>query len=312
MLATAKSAAARRRRSAGPARSCGSACVSRCATTTPPCAWFTERLGMLPSDYLCVRRLIESPPLARSPLRSRRSSSSTTTRCSSSSRTRGRAPLVVRDAGPGRRHGRARYPRHGYWSTAASAGTSSAARSSTTGGSFGNWIEHYTDGDVVNQAHRPSRFAGTAEETTQWGCEASARVLHVAGLALAIGRHGIVGAHEPSSDRGIGRPVRRTEDLRMLAGNGRYADDWDVPGAARAVFVRSPHANARIRSIESPRRSPRRRDRGVTGVDLAADALGDIPCVSIPPSVMGGKWFRTPSPPSPATACNASAARSQS
>jgi len=36
---------------------------------------------------------------------------------------------------------------------------------------FGNRIEHYTDGDVVNQAHRPSKFAGTAEETTQWGAK---------------------------------------------------------------------------------------------------------------------------------------------
>ena len=102
---------------------------------------------------------------------------------------------------------------------------------------------------------------------------------------------------DASLDRGIGRPVRRTEDLRMLAGNGRYADDWDVPGAARAAFVRSPHANARIRSVDvaAALASP-----GViavlTGADLAADALGDIPCVSIPPSVMGGKWFRTPFP----------------
>ena len=102
---------------------------------------------------------------------------------------------------------------------------------------------------------------------------------------------------DASLDRGIGRPVRRTEDLRMLAGNGRYADDWDVPGAARAAFVRSPHASARIRSIDvaAALAAP-----GViavlTGADLAADALGDIPCVSIPPSVMGGKWFRTPFP----------------
>ena len=102
---------------------------------------------------------------------------------------------------------------------------------------------------------------------------------------------------DASPDRGIGRPVRRTEDLRMLAGNGRYADDWDVPGAARAVFVRSPHANARIRSVDvaAALAAP-----GVvavlTGADLAADALGDIPCVSIPPAVMGGKWFRTPFP----------------
>ena len=34
---------------------------------------------------------------------------------------------------------------------------------------FGNRVEHYTDGDVVNNLHRPTKFAGTAEETTQWG-----------------------------------------------------------------------------------------------------------------------------------------------
>src|SRR5262245_11852984 len=102
---------------------------------------------------------------------------------------------------------------------------------------------------------------------------------------------------DASFDCGIGRPVRRTEDLRMLAGNGRYADDWEVPGAARAVFVRSPHANARIRSIDvaAALAAP-----GViavfTGADLVADQLGDILCVSIPPGVMGGKWFRAPFP----------------
>lgn len=36
---------------------------------------------------------------------------------------------------------------------------------------FGFRIEHYTDGDVVNHEHRPSIFAGTADETTQWGAK---------------------------------------------------------------------------------------------------------------------------------------------
>lgn len=36
---------------------------------------------------------------------------------------------------------------------------------------FGFRIEHYTDGDVVNGEHRPSVFAGTADETTQWGAK---------------------------------------------------------------------------------------------------------------------------------------------
>ncbi|WP_331728169.1 VOC family protein (plasmid) [Streptomyces coelicoflavus] len=34
---------------------------------------------------------------------------------------------------------------------------------------FGFRIEHYTDGDVVDASHRPTRFNGTASETTQWG-----------------------------------------------------------------------------------------------------------------------------------------------
>lgn len=36
---------------------------------------------------------------------------------------------------------------------------------------FGNRVEHYTDGDVVDGSHRPSKFAGTADETTQWGAK---------------------------------------------------------------------------------------------------------------------------------------------
>ena len=99
------------------------------------------------------------------------------------------------------------------------------------------------------------------------------------------------------SEHGIGRPVRRTEDPRMLTGTGRYADDADSPRAARAVFVRSPHASAAIRSIDA---AAARAAPGVlavlTGEDFAADGLGDIPCVSIPPTVTGGKAFRTPFP----------------
>jgi hypothetical protein len=34
---------------------------------------------------------------------------------------------------------------------------------------FGFRVEHYTDGDVVNDEHQPSVFCGTAEQTTQWG-----------------------------------------------------------------------------------------------------------------------------------------------
>ena len=40
----------------------------------------------------------------------------------------------------------------------------------------------------------------------------------------------------------------RREDLRLLTGRGRYSDDFNLPGQAYAVMVRSPHAHARIRS----------------------------------------------------------------
>ncbi|MGZ8771632.1 MAG: molybdopterin cofactor-binding domain-containing protein, partial [Aeromicrobium sp.] len=50
--------------------------------------------------------------------------------------------------------------------------------------------------------------------------------------------------------RYAGTPLRRTEDERLLRGNGRYVDDIELPGQLHAAFVRSVHANARIRSID--------------------------------------------------------------
>ncbi len=51
--------------------------------------------------------------------------------------------------------------------------------------------------------------------------------------------------------RQIGRPLPRKEDYRLLTGQGRYLDDIVVPGALHAHFVRSPHAHARICSIDT-------------------------------------------------------------
>ena len=47
----------------------------------------------------------------------------------------------------------------------------------------------------------------------------------------------------------------RVEDDPLVRGLGRYADDIDRQGKAFAAFVRSPHASARIRSIDTPRRA---------------------------------------------------------
>jgi carbon-monoxide dehydrogenase large subunit len=77
---------------------------------------------------------------------------------------------------------------------------------------------------------------------------------------------------------GIGQPVRRREDLRLLTGRGRYSDDVNVPGQAYAVMVRSPHAHARIRSIDVVLAMTAPGVLAVlTGHDLLADGLKPIP-----------------------------------
>lgn len=80
---------------------------------------------------------------------------------------------------------------------------------------------------------------------------------------------------------GIGQPVLRFEDPRLLRGQGRYISDVNLPGQAYAVFLRSPHAHARIRSIGT---AAARAAPGVlavyTGADYAADGLG-MPKVSM-------------------------------
>lgn len=78
----------------------------------------------------------------------------------------------------------------------------------------------------------------------------------------------------------IGMELRRKEDWRFLTGNGKYVDDIVLPRSAYAAFVRSPHAHARIKSIDASRAlaSP-----GVllvlTGKDWRAAGLGSLPCV---------------------------------
>ena len=53
------------------------------------------------------------------------------------------------------------------------------------------------------------------------------------------------------SKYGIGQPVLRFEDPRLLRGQGRYINDVNLAGQVYAVFVRSPHAHARIKSIKT-------------------------------------------------------------
>jgi len=49
----------------------------------------------------------------------------------------------------------------------------------------------------------------------------------------------------------VGQSIKRKEDLRFITGHGRYTDDITRPGQTHAVFVRSPHAHARIVKIDT-------------------------------------------------------------
>ena len=49
----------------------------------------------------------------------------------------------------------------------------------------------------------------------------------------------------------VGRPLPRFEDLRLVAGSGRFTDDFAFDGQAFAAFARSPHPHARILSIDT-------------------------------------------------------------
>jgi carbon-monoxide dehydrogenase large subunit len=78
---------------------------------------------------------------------------------------------------------------------------------------------------------------------------------------------------------GIGAPVRRKEDQRFVTGQGRYVDDFNRPGQTYAYFLRSPHAHARIRAIETGAAVAMPGVVAIfTGEDLAADKIGGLIC----------------------------------
>ncbi len=82
----------------------------------------------------------------------------------------------------------------------------------------------------------------------------------------------------PKNHSGIGAPVPRREDLRLVRGAGRYTADENLPRQAYAVMVRSPHAHARIRAIAKDEALAVPGVLAVlTGADLLADGLHPIP-----------------------------------
>ena len=96
---------------------------------------------------------------------------------------------------------------------------------------------------------------------------------------------------------GVGQPVRRFEDPALITGTGRYTDDLKFENMAHAVVVRAQVAHANVRRIDA---TAARAMPGVllvlTGSDVNADGLGDLPC-SVPlNSRDGSPRFDTPRP----------------
>ncbi|MBL8893216.1 MAG: xanthine dehydrogenase family protein molybdopterin-binding subunit [Rhizobiales bacterium] len=81
------------------------------------------------------------------------------------------------------------------------------------------------------------------------------------------------------SETGIGARVKRKEDHRFITGKGRYTDDINLKNQAYAYFVRSPHAHADIKSINTSKAA---KAPGVLGVfkgeDVAEDKIGGLIC----------------------------------
>ncbi len=77
---------------------------------------------------------------------------------------------------------------------------------------------------------------------------------------------------------GIGQAITRREDERLLLGTAQFVDDMTLPGETFVIFVRSPHAHARIVSID---KSAAEAQPGVlavfTSADLQADGVGPLP-----------------------------------
>src|ERR1700682_6774731 len=81
---------------------------------------------------------------------------------------------------------------------------------------------------------------------------------------------------------GAGQPVKRLEDQRLLTGKGQFIDDKPEEGALWLYVLRSPHAHAKIRSIDTKAAAEMPGVEAVyTGADLVKDDIGTIPTLSV-------------------------------
>ncbi|MEZ5865627.1 MAG: hypothetical protein R3D25_16725 [Geminicoccaceae bacterium] len=95
----------------------------------------------------------------------------------------------------------------------------------------------------------------------------------------------------------MGRPVRRKEDQRFVTGTGRYVADIALPRETVGVVVRSDHAHAEIRAIETAAAAAMPGVLAVyTGRDLEAAGIGTLPCGWMVQSKDGTPMAQPPHP----------------
>ena len=100
--------------------------------------------------------------------------------------------------------------------------------------------------------------------------------------------------------RALGQPILRREDQRFLTGRGRYADNTAPADALAVLFVRSPHAHARLAGID---KTAALASPGVVAIytadDTAADRLGHLPAISEIKDADGNRHREPPHLPMP-------------
>src|SRR5437867_12878684 len=88
----------------------------------------------------------------------------------------------------------------------------------------------------------------------------------------------------------VGRPLKRSEDPKLVTGRGQYVEDIVLPGLAHLAFLRSPHAHARVTTLrtDAARKAP-----GVVRV-ATADDLGPLRPLSFMATIPGLKQAPCP------------------
>jgi carbon-monoxide dehydrogenase large subunit len=131
----------------------------------------------------------------------------------------------------------------------------------------------------------------------EWGWGARPRCEQGRGRARISPHRSVSAGFLSMAKFALGQSVTRFEDVALVQGQGRYADDVRLPNEVHAYVLRSPHAHARIGRIDA---AAARKAPGVlavlTGADAKADGLGDIPCMIPVTNPDGSPRGETPRP----------------